>query len=162
MLLFTSSKRGRFAIFLVVVAILAPVAVLSGGSDQSLGSVMVGSAMSLLFAVLLLLRDFKYMRTATDDLWRRWDSCREAEPQRIRMERAGSGKLTVKNIDKNARVAAFVGGRGEKYRTTLISCTCPDFKEREVPCKHMYKLASDLGIRELPDPLYEEYEATVE
>lgn len=32
------------------------------------------------------------------------------------------------------------------YRTTLDSCTCPDFSEYNKPCKHMYKLALELGV----------------
>lgn len=32
------------------------------------------------------------------------------------------------------------------YKTTLKDCSCPDFSEHKVPCKHMYKLALELGI----------------
>lgn len=31
------------------------------------------------------------------------------------------------------------------YKTTLERCTCPDFQHRNLPCKHMYKLAYLLG-----------------
>lgn len=32
------------------------------------------------------------------------------------------------------------------YKTTLVNCTCPDFSISNHPCKHMYKLALELGI----------------
>ena len=44
------------------------------------------------------------------------------------------------------KCATFIGGGGDKYATTLIGCTCPDFVEREKPCKHMYWLAHELGV----------------
>lgn len=33
-----------------------------------------------------------------------------------------------------------------KYQTTLNSCTCADFIERKLPCKHIYRLAQELRI----------------
>jgi len=36
--------------------------------------------------------------------------------------------------------------KNQKYHTTLKNCSCPDFQERHLPCKHMYKLAYLLGI----------------
>lgn len=32
------------------------------------------------------------------------------------------------------------------YSTSLSDCTCPDFQRRKLPCKHIYKLALELGI----------------
>ena len=34
----------------------------------------------------------------------------------------------------------------QKYKTTLKNCSCPDFQHRNLPCKHMYRLACLLGI----------------
>ena len=156
MRLFTTTKRGKLAIFLIVVAVLGPIAAITGGSDQSVASVLQGSVMALVIAVLLLLKDIKYMRTPTDTLWSRWDEMQDSEAQRIRMGRALSGGATIRAIHRDARVATFVGGRGTKYSTRLTSCSCPDFKDRKAPCKHIYKLASELGVKELPDPIYPE------
>lgn len=36
--------------------------------------------------------------------------------------------------------------RIKEYLVTLESCTCEDFHRRGKPCKHMYKLASRLGL----------------
>lgn len=35
---------------------------------------------------------------------------------------------------------------GNSYRVTLDSCTCPDFTYRHIPCKHMYRLALEVGL----------------
>lgn len=158
MRLFTSTGRGRLAIFLAVVAVVGTIAALTGSSEQPAGSALLGAVMVLVLAAVLILKDIRYITTPTDVLWSRWDGCRDSEPQRIRMGRAIAGGLTLRQLDKKHRAATFVGGKGgEKYSTRLTSCTCPDFKERGVPCKHIYKLASELEIRELPDPLqYEE------
>lgn len=54
-------------------------------------------------------------------------------------------------VNKATKEATFIGHTGEQYSTTLTSCTCKDFLERDsekrefIPCKHMFKLASKLG-----------------
>ncbi len=35
---------------------------------------------------------------------------------------------------------------GESYSTTLYSCSCPDFTFRKKPCKHMLRLALEVGL----------------
>ena len=32
------------------------------------------------------------------------------------------------------------------YHTTLETCDCPDFQNRHHTCKHMYRLAMELGL----------------
>ena len=34
---------------------------------------------------------------------------------------------------------------GNRYHVTLYSCTCPDYSNRRRPCKHMYRLAVEIG-----------------
>ena len=38
------------------------------------------------------------------------------------------------------------GTSGAVYHTTLNVCTCPDFQHRHQPCKHMYRIALELGL----------------
>lgn len=39
------------------------------------------------------------------------------------------------------------------HSTNLLDCDCKDFKNRHLPCKHMYKLAFELGVMDIPpDP----------
>lgn len=35
------------------------------------------------------------------------------------------------------------------YSTTLSACTCYDFQSRRLPCKHIYRLAVELGVIEI-------------
>lgn len=35
------------------------------------------------------------------------------------------------------------------YSTTLSKCNCHDFRDRNLPCKHIYRLAVELGIIEI-------------
>lgn len=42
-------------------------------------------------------------------------------------------------------------GRIKKYVVSLDECTCTDFIMRQKPCKHMYKLACELGVFQIDD-----------
>ncbi|WP_432646635.1 SWIM zinc finger family protein [Mitsuokella sp.] len=59
--------------------------------------------------------------------------------QVIRQQRA----LTVPDVsvDKDTQTGIIHG-----YHTTLRDCSCMDFRQRGLPCKHMYRLAMELGI----------------
>ena len=43
-------------------------------------------------------------------------------------------------------ITRIYGSNGEVYDVTLDSCTCDDFKHRHIPCKHMLKLALEVGL----------------
>lgn len=63
-----------------------------------------------------------------------------------RIERAKYETFSFKKLDTENKSADVLNQEKTKvYYTTLTSCTCPDFKERDVPCKHMYRLANELG-----------------
>lgn len=62
---------------------------------------------------------------------------RIAFAQRIKPE-----KVTI-HAEKNT--AKIVGSDGT-YSVSLDKCTCYDFESRNLPCKHMYRLALDLGL----------------
>lgn len=62
-------------------------------------------------------------------------------PKQIRIKKADSPFIYVSNISNDKNTATIIGDNGEKYTTTFSSCTCQDFKNRHLPCKHMYKLA---------------------
>ena len=89
-------------------------------------------------------------------VWSRWDVCAGDEPQIKRMKRAASGEgMAVKRFNEKQRTMVMVGSTGKTYTVSLTSCTCPDFKERGLPCKHIYFLAHKLGLQELPEPYFE-------
>ena len=154
MALFSISKRGRFAFFMLVLVALAFVSVVMGISDMDSDSYATSVVAYLVILWLLLRRDIRYMRTSSDVLWSKWDDCSGSDEQQFRMLRAASGELAIKEIDKKARYAVILDGK--KYRTNLSRCSCRDFKKRGVPCEHMYKLAGDLGLVQLPDPNFEQ------
>lgn len=63
-----------------------------------------------------------------------------------RINRAKYETFSFKNLNTENKSADILNQEKTKvYHTTLTSCTCPDFKERNVPCKHMYRLANELG-----------------
>lgn len=62
-----------------------------------------------------------------------------------RYEKAVISNIKIISIDKDNSTAKFEGSSGEIYNTTLSNCTCVDFFRRKRPCKHMYKLAIELG-----------------
>lgn len=41
--------------------------------------------------------------------------------------------------------ASIKGESGQNYETSLEKCGCKDFKNRKSPCKHMYRLAAEVG-----------------
>lgn len=66
--------------------------------------------------------------------------------QQKRIASARSAKTTPNSIDKNRQIAVFSGSGAVPYTTTLDSCTCVDFVRRKLPCKHIYRLAIELGL----------------
>ena len=62
------------------------------------------------------------------------------EPEQVkRQERATT--LQLDSIDRDART-----GKIKNYDVALNGCTCVDFSRRHKPCKHMYRLATELGV----------------
>lgn len=61
-------------------------------------------------------------------------------------------KVTADSFSTQEKKAVVNGSNGEKYMTTLESCSCMDFQRRELqhifyrPCKHMFWLAQRIGI----------------
>jgi hypothetical protein len=75
-----------------------------------------------------------------------WDDVIHTMPDQ--MKRIASAKKTAtspNSIDKENKTGVFEGSGKEPYHVTLESCTCGDFKRRKLPCKHMYRLAMELG-----------------
>ena len=59
--------------------------------------------------------------------------------QLVRQSRAAA--LKMDHVDFDAQTGTI-----KNYTVTLENCTCPDFERRQRPCKHMYRLAMELGI----------------
>lgn len=56
------------------------------------------------------------------------------------------------DTDKEKETAVISGSASTPYNVTLSSCDCSDFIVRGLPCKHIYRLALDLGyMSDLPE-----------
>lgn len=77
-----------------------------------------------------------------------WDASIHDELPQIK-SRVSAAKLKPSDITMNPDNSCDISGSGkDPYHATLSSCTCPDFlinKKQSAPCKHIYRLASDLG-----------------
>jgi len=62
---------------------------------------------------------------------------------------ARESKITPTKIDRENQTAEFWGSGKKPYQTTLARCTCGAFKGY-APCKHIYRLAMELGIIDMP------------
>lgn len=82
--------------------------------------------------------------------WPDWDiNIHEQEAQIERQGRSIHYPFTF-TIDKAKKVGRFSSTSVlPYYDTSLSSCTCFDFQERKLPCKHIYRLAVELGYIEI-------------
>jgi hypothetical protein len=56
------------------------------------------------------------------------------------------------NINEGNKTARFSStSELPHYDTSLSYCDCFDFQERALPCKHIYRLAAELGLIEIID-----------
>lgn len=80
------------------------------------------------------------------EVWGRW-------PQEVlsddyaakRIKSAEGKKLTPVLVNKEDCFGYFQGDHG-RYETFLDSCTCGDFIRAKRPCKHIFRLAMELGL----------------
>lgn len=82
--------------------------------------------------------------------WPDWDSAIHGDNAQIgRQGRAMTYPFTF-DVDGVAQTARFSSTSDlPYYDTSLSQCTCYDFQSRRLPCKHMYRLAVELGIIEI-------------
>lgn len=62
-----------------------------------------------------------------------------------RQKSASAIKSDKFTINQNFSTGTFIGSSGV-YLTSLTSCDCMDNSIRRLPCKHMYRLASEVGV----------------
>lgn len=143
MLLFLSTKRFWISLLFYLAGVRTIiVGPFTGGGLEIIPITYFSWAIS----AMCILPETMYFRKDAVELWNRWNKTNESQKQHERMERALSGNVTVKRISTKSKCATFIGTSSKPYRTTLCSCTCPDFKKRKAPCKHMYYLANELNL----------------
>lgn len=78
--------------------------------------------------------------------WTDWDiSVHQDYEQHKRFGTAQKIKPDNITLDTIAKTAVIVGSGEDPYEVTLDSCTCFDYLSRKLPCKHIYRLAQELG-----------------
>lgn len=83
--------------------------------------------------------------------WYKWEeSVHYSEKQAERLSRAVNDDLKIKYINQKHGCGFIIGTKGEQYNVFLDHCSCPDYKRRQKPCKHMYRLALEIGIIDGP------------
>lgn len=82
--------------------------------------------------------------------WSKWDGCHRSKDQEQRLTNARAAACTPIQVNTQDGSATFQGA-SRKYKTSLGYCGCTDFKRRKLPCKHIYRLALELGL--LPGPV---------
>lgn len=78
---------------------------------------------------------------------------REGEPDLSPQIKRYNSSKKVKVIDiwRDSEDGIFEGSGGKEYHASLDSCDCRDFVTRKIPCKHMYKLATELDAFNWPE-----------
>lgn len=78
----------------------------------------------------------------------KWNNTIHEDHEQIKrianMKKIKSQNISVNFDDKTAMV---VGSKGS-YDVSLDNCTCYDYDTRQLPCKHIYRLAFELGYLE--------------
>lgn len=70
------------------------------------------------------------------------------EERRKREIKAASAECVPISISAETQSGVFKGSSGN-YNTWIAECECNDFRRRLLPCKHMYRLAQELGLYDL-------------
>ncbi len=88
--------------------------------------------------------------------WDMWDtSIHEAPGQYERLKRStASTAIIVLAYDPQYKLAK-IQGKTAVYLTSCQRCSCPDYRKRHLPCKHMYALAIELDgdiDKQITDP----------
>lgn len=74
----------------------------------------------------------------------KWTDVNDTPDQIKRLESAKKAACTPLSVSVEECCGVFSGSHGT-YSTTLERCTCIDFIRRKLPCKHIYRLAIELG-----------------
>lgn len=90
------------------------------------------------------------MNEKASEKWKSsWDSSvHESDYAAKRIKSAKSAKLTPVKIDPIDCYGYFQGSHG-RYETFLDECPCGDFRRSKLPCKHIYRLAIELGLMDI-------------
>lgn len=144
--LYITTKRFIISLFLIVFFVSSiPSAIKSGSFFYFIGCMLF----IVIFCILLCIPEYLYSKKSSEELWKNWNECHSSQKQKERIKKAlVTNELIPIKINTTARCGKFASQTSKtRYRTTLRSCTCPDFKKQKLPCKHMYYLANQCNLR---------------
>ena len=75
-----------------------------------------------------------------------------------RLKNARAIKASAISVDRKRKTMETAGSAAVPYRTDLSSCSCPDYAMQRKPCKHMIRLAIELGY-EFDNPVFDTQKA---
>lgn len=81
--------------------------------------------------------------------WDMWANVHDNPNQKKRIESAAKAACTPVLLDQESCTGKFKGSSGN-HTTALDHCSCVDFNRRKLPCKHMYRLAMELHLLDVP------------
>lgn len=82
--------------------------------------------------------------------WGNWENDIHADESQIDRQGRSMTYPFSFDIDEKNKIAHFSStSELPFYDTSLSECTCGDFQARKLPCKHIYRLAVELGIIEI-------------
>lgn len=74
------------------------------------------------------------------------DNIHSLADQEDRIYRATLAKTSPDFVNIHNETATFEGSGANLYTASLNKCSCGDFIHRRLPCKHIYRLAMELGL----------------
>ncbi len=93
-------------------------------------------------AALLEERRSEIAQKFSKDDWRTFcdEGMHSLQGQGARITRSYEEDIKIEAYNPAACLGLVRGASGKRYLTSFHKCTCPDFKKRELPCKHIYRL----------------------
>lgn len=83
---------------------------------------------------------------ALQEQWAHWGFDIQHQPYQLeRQHRSCMANYTPLRLDPQNAGGSF-RGQERDYWTTLVKCDCQDFQRRQMPCKHMYRLAYEFDV----------------
>lgn len=84
--------------------------------------------------------------------WSHWPEKVHNEDHQLNLQLEALYEPVPIIIDPENQTGAFFEMTTGIIETTLLSCSCREFKKQALPCKHMYRLYYDLSHQEKIDP----------
>lgn len=80
-----------------------------------------------------------------------WPQSIHDDPEQQKRINSATGSAVSPDSVDSEKQMCFISGSGKNpYIVRLDNCTCNDFQRRGLPCKHIYRLAAELKLIDIP------------